>query len=118
MLAPFAQKLGNRFELDAGGRQTRAHTESGRDDDDDDGIFTLAHLPETLPVVTKQAETKAIHLDGNTNKYDIRRKSVLVGKGNGTIELWYTIPYRLQLNNTRYISMASYINLNREVNKK
>ena len=54
-------------------------------------VLTLARLPEILPVVTKQAVTNK-KMQSQWEKtastwYEIVRKAVPVGKGNGTIEL-------------------------------
>ena len=62
-------------------------------DDDNNGVLTLqvAHFPEILPVITKQAATK-MHLDGR-KQTSAKCTAVPGRKGNGTNELWYTIPY-------------------------
>ena len=84
----------------------RTYGDDDDDDDDDDDVLTLARFPEILPVVTKQAVTK-MHLDGRKQtKHEVLRTPVSYRpKENGTNELWYTIPYHLQPNNTRNTSI-------------
>ena len=59
--------------------------------------------------VTKQAVTK-VHLDG--------KKKQVRNSAHGTSELWYTIPYQLQPNNTWNVSMALYVHSEKNENEK
>ena len=57
--------------------QVRGDDDNGDDDGDDDDVLTLVHIPEILPVVTKQT-VKQMHLDRRkqTSQYEIVRTSV------------------------------------------
>ena len=61
-------------------------------------------------MVTKEAVTK-MNLDGRKQASTLVRNNahgsiIPVRKGNGTNELWYTISYYLQPNNTKSLSMV------------
>ena len=86
-----------------------ARYEDDDDDDDDDGVLALAHFPEALPGVTNQAMITEMHLDWRkqTDTNCSAHSSIIpVRQGNGTNELWYTIPCHFQPNNTMDISMV------------
>ena len=77
------------------------------DDDDDYDDIRMAHLPENLPVVTKQAATKGMSMAENEQVRDSAHgRTIPVRQENGTNELWYTMPYHLQQNNTSNINLA------------
>ena len=73
-------------------------------------IITIAHFPEILLVFTKQAVTKT-HSRGQKTyvRNSAHGSDILVRKGNGTNELWYTILRHSQPNNTRNISLVLYV---------
>ena len=50
-----------------------------------------------------------MHIDGRKQActlYRARGSIIPLGKGNGTNELWYTVPYHLQPNDIRNVSMV------------
>ena len=83
----------------------RERDTSYRTDGDDDVLTLLiARFPEILAVVTKAGCNRNASRWEKTNKYEIPGSAhgsilVPVRTGNGTHELWYTIPFHLQPNN-------------------
>ena len=73
--------------------------------DGDDNALILAHFPKVLPVMMRSQNRlyqKCISMGENKQARNSAHGSIIpVRKGNGTSELWYTIPYHLQPNNTR-----------------
>ena len=70
-------------------------------DDDGDGVLTLVHFTDVLPVYGHKTGCKKMHLDGRNKQVVVRYNSVLgsimpARKGDGTNELRHTmIPYHL-----------------------
>ena len=93
-------------------------------DDDDEDVLTLlliiAHFPEIVPVLTKQAETKRISMAKNKQVRSRAYCTIIpVRKANGKNKLWYTIPYHYRPNNARNISIAlSYVHSKKWNRKK
>ena len=84
-------------------------------DDDDDGfddVFTLAHFPGFLAVVTKTGCNNKKRMPMGENK-QVRNRAhgsiVPARKRKGTIELWFTIPYHMQPSNARNTSMVIHV---------
>ncbi|MEP5374374.1 MAG: hypothetical protein ABJQ14_01115, partial [Hyphomicrobiales bacterium] len=87
------------------------------DDADDDA---LAPFSEILSVVAKPTLTKTIvSMEENKQVRNNARGIIIpVREGYGTNELWHTIPYHLQPNNTRNISMICRLELRNKTTER
>ena len=77
----------------------------------DDDVLTIAHSPKNLAVVTRTGcKLKCISTGENKQVRSSAHGTIIpVREGNGTNELWYTIPYHFQPNSTMNISMVLYL---------